>query len=135
MKPFPKHSHLNFKTFLRYSLVGLSGTCVDLGVLVFLVEIFAVRPEIGNIFSFILAVVNNFVWNKYWTFKHKEGKFAKQLTQFFIISIVGLIVNITLLPFLISLGLWYVYAKIAIIALVMMWNFFGNSIWTFRKLS
>ena len=133
MERLKNHKHLNIRTFLRYSVVGVSGTIVDFGTLLLLVEVFGADPVYANIISVTLAIFNNFIWNRYWTFKERQASFHKQLGQFVIVSLVGLLINTLLLPVFIHFGVWYVFAKVVIIGIVLIWNFLGNALWTFGK--
>ncbi len=127
------HKHINIKTFLRYSIVGLSGTAVDFGGLLLLVEVGGMQPVVANVISVSLAIINNYLLNKFWTFSiEKKKKLKKEFAQFVVVSLVGLLINLLLLPLLIQLGIWYVAAKVLIIGIVVLWNFFGNALWTFN---
>lgn len=123
------------KEFIKFAVVGLIGTIINLAILYFLTELFGVYYIISAIFAFIIAMTSNFILNKIWTFKEdirenaltKYGKFA-------IVSIIGLIVNLIFLyVFTEYLGIYYLISQVLAIGIALFVNFFGNKIWTFKK--
>jgi putative flippase GtrA len=121
------------RRFLKYSAVGFSGTLIDFVVLIFLVEVFAWPVLIANTISFLLAVINNYSWNKLWTYKDKNKRVVHQFTKFLCVSVVGFAINSLLMLIFLKVGIWYVAAKVFIVAIVLIWNFIMNTLWTFRK--
>ncbi len=118
--------------FLKYSLVGFSGVLVDVGILAFLVEIVKTNVLIGNVFSFFLATLNNYTWNRLWTFRSKELKVLRQYFKFVLVSLGGILISTALLYVLIyQLHLWYLAAKLLTIVMIGLWNFLLNKNWTF----
>lgn len=130
--PHDRFTHFTLPTFLRYAAVGASGTLIDFCVLILLVEKFGLPPLAANIPAFLLAVINNYLLNRYWTYRNKEKAFLKQLAKFFSVSLVGLLLSSLLMYLLLEADIWYVLAKILIIGVVLMWNFSANSLWTFK---
>lgn len=136
--------------FLKFAVVGASGAVVDFGVLNLLTMIFKVGFIPASVVSFILAVLNNFLWNRLWTYPDSRSKSIKtQLTQFSIINVIGLLIRTPLLAFLekqliplfTRLNLSTVFSpemighniSLAIaIGVVMLWNFFANRFWTYN---
>ncbi|MDZ7798481.1 MAG: GtrA family protein [Patescibacteria group bacterium] len=122
---------------IKFGIVGFIGTAIDVGFLNLLHQVFEVMVYLAATISFILAVINNFVLNKYWTFKDKKAYLAKSHVQFFqfiFVSVIGLLINLGLMYLLIEyFGFWYNWAKLGAIIVVLFWNFFANKFWTFRK--
>jgi len=125
------------KQGIKFSLVGTLGTIIDVGVLNLLYRVFGLFVYGAATISFILAVINNFLLNKYWTFKDEKDYLRKphiQFIQFSIVSIVGLLINLGVMYLLIEyFHFWYNWAKLAAIIVVLFWNFFANRYWTFQK--
>jgi len=121
--------------FVKFSIVGVIGTTIDFGFLNLLVIVFGLNVYLSATFSFILAVINNFIFNKYWTFSDKKGRnFSLQFLQFGIVSIIGLGINLAVMYLLIHfVSLWYNWAKVFATIIVLFWNFLGNKYWTFKK--
>lgn len=120
--------------FIKFAIVGTIGAGVDFGTLTALVELFHVNVYLANTVSFTAAVINNFILNSTWTFGDQPNKKpARQLVQFFIVSIIGYMINQTLLyAFIEFAGLWYLLAKAIATIVVLFWNFTANRLWTFR---
>jgi len=121
-----------YKKIIKFCVVGISGAIIDFTALICLVELFSVPILIANGFAFSLAVINNFIWNKTWTFRNTEKKYLKQFSQFVIIALIGLSLNILLMHLFVSIGLHYTLAKIIIVFIVGAWNFLTNKYWTFK---
>jgi len=96
----------------KFGVTGILNALVDLGFLTLLTWLFRANFNIDSesiiisaipfitfyssykAFSFVMANINSYYWNKYWTFK-KEGEEKKSnFIQFFIVSVVGFITNI-----------------------------------------
>jgi len=121
-----------FIVFIKYSTVGIIGTALDVGSLYVFVDILHIPVLVAAAMSFTLAVVNNFILNKFWTFGHAGRNVRKQFIKFFIVSIVGLVLTeICMVFFVYLLGIWYIAAKLMTSAIVLMWNFLANKNWTF----
>ncbi|MCJ7668202.1 MAG: GtrA family protein [Anaerolineae bacterium] len=121
--------------FIKWSVVGTIGAVVDYTILIALVERVGLYALIAQAVSFTCAVVNNYILNRTWTFgdiKHKGP--AVQFTQFFIVSILGLLPRTVIMYILLEwLGMWYRVAWAIAIIVVLIWNFFANLVWTFRE--
>ncbi|MFC1647737.1 GtrA family protein [Patescibacteria group bacterium] len=121
------------KLFIKYSIVGASGTIVDLTILYLLVEYAHINVFIAATISFIIAVFNNFTLNKFWTFQDNSQKYTRQFLKFFMVSLVGLLLTLSFMYFFISVvGIWYMLAKIFTTFIVLIWNFTVNKYWTFK---
>ena len=136
--------------FLRFSVVGVIGAIVDFGVLnLFLLLNFSY--VISGTISFIAAVLNNFIWNRYWTYPDSRSKsLARQMIQFVIINVIGLGIRIPLLAWLEDILINFFSTKIPAglmlsaefighnfglaiaILIVMLWNFLANRYWTYN---
>lgn len=141
---FKKNFPLLFQ-LAKFVEVGVLNTLVDFGILNFLLAISEVtlgfRVAILNSVSFLAAVINSYFWNKTWTFE-KETKFQhKEFSVFLVVSIIGLILNSSIvyfgtlsLTFLkISTAALVNLVKIFATFIVMFWNFFGYKIFVFEK--
>lgn len=97
--------------FIRFGIVGTIGAAVDFGsygiitrLLHFTetINIFGYPVIVANMISVFLAIISNFFWNKYWTFKDYAGEsMASQWTQFFILSAITYILNQAMVSFIV----------------------------------
>ncbi len=125
--------------FLKFMVVGTIGFVVDYGTLNLLHLGFAVKLLVANTISFSLAVLSNFTWNRLWTYPDSRSKpLGSQLTQFFVVNVVGWGINTGVLwaltPFFTDLvgKLGYNLAKAVATIIVLFWNFFINRYWTYN---
>jgi len=141
------------KRFIKFSIVGISGTIVDFAIFNFLSIMASMPVLISSIFSFCVAVVNNFYWNRYWTYpESKEASSREQLIKFFIVSLMGLIFRTFLFSaieqpiinmvknqkvILYSIDpvvLGHNAALAAVIIAILFWNYFANRFWTYKNI-
>jgi len=123
------------KQLIKFAFVGAIGTIVNLTILYILTEFFLVYYIISEIFAFIVATINNYILNKFWTFKEKlHEKLIKKYVKYVAISLIALILNICILFILVEyFYLWYILAALLAIFGAFMINFMGNRIWTFNN--
>jgi putative flippase GtrA len=123
----------------KFVLIGGLNFLIDMGVLNFL--IFATGISTGIIqsgfktVSFLLAMLNSYLGNKYWTFKKtaQEGVFQEFL-QFLIVSVISFALNLTVDYVLVNtvgplkgmaLKTWAQFSAFMAATLAMAWNFLG----------
>jgi putative flippase GtrA len=116
----------------KFGLVGGSGYLINLAVFALLAGTLDVHHVAAAIGAFGVAVTNNFVWNRYWTFGPGEGPAHFQAARFFAVSLASLGLNIAVLELLISNELTgELVAQAIAVAVAMPFNFLGNKLWTF----
>src|SRR5712692_7171932 len=118
---------------ISFAAVGASGTVVTFGLLTLLHKVLGWRVELANIPAYGAGIVNNYVWNRMWTFRHVERRnVLHQGSQFVVISLVGMAINTAVLSFCIHHGINYVMAFGIAAAFTYGWNFYLNHRVTFR---
>ena len=125
------------KIFLKFTMVGVSGAAVDLGILSVLFTRLNVALNLAVAIAFIVAVINNYTWNIVWTYNHQDHSAQHHVTlsKFALVSVVGLGINeaiVGLLTGAFGLAVW-LGAKLIAMGIVMFWNFAANRLWTFRE--
>jgi dolichol-phosphate mannosyltransferase len=122
----------NWMQLFKFGLVGGSGYAVNLVVFALLTAGLEVHHIPAAIGAFCVAVVNNFWWNRHWTFGARDGHAGFQAARFFAVSLFGLGLNLVLLEvFVTGLDLAELPAQALAVALTMPVNFIGNKLWTF----
>jgi dolichol-phosphate mannosyltransferase len=117
---------------VKFGLVGGSGYLINLAVFAVLTGNFGVHHTIAAIGAFGVAVTNNFLLNRYWTFAAGDGHAGFQAMRFFAISLASLAINLMALEALVSgAGLGALSAQAIAVAVAMPFNFLGNKLWTF----
>jgi putative flippase GtrA len=114
-----------------FCLVGASGYLVNLWVFSLLVLVLDVHYILAAICSFLVAVTNNYFWNRLWTFRAQRGGVAYQGVRFLVVSTIALAANLVVLHLFVQLGLSEILAQAIAIVLVTPVNFVGNKLWSF----
>jgi len=138
--------------FLKFALVGTLGALIDFGVMNALSHWAGMSLVVAGTISFICAVINNFTWNRIWTYPESRSRpLFGQLGMFILVNLAGVAIRIPTLHYLEPPLLRFVvsslhtttitaefYAKnltlAAAVGIVMMWNFFVNRYWTYNDI-
>jgi putative flippase GtrA len=142
--------------FYKFAVVGTIGAIIDFGVLNLLKFFTPIDVIYASIISFTCAVISNFLWNRFWTFPESQNlPLVPQLIQFSLVSIAGLLIRTPLFAwlneFLTALAQSHIQsfflipqltpevigrnvALATVILIVMLWNFFVNRFWTYKKI-
>ncbi len=123
----------NWMQLAKFSLVGASGYVVNLVVYTALLRGGDLHYLVAATGSFVVAVTNNYLLNRVWTFRHSRGRFALQGLRFFAVALCALSANLVVLRILVGLGTPKIPAQAIAIVLVTPLNFIGNKLWSFRR--
>ncbi len=123
----------NWIQLLQFGLVGASGYVVNLAVFAILVGPLNLHHIGAAILAFGVAVLNNFWWNRHWTFDAKHGHAGFQAARFFTVSVLALVINLVALELLVRDGMGDLPAQAIAVAIAMPFNFIGNKLWTFAE--
>lgn len=89
-----KTNRKEFKRFAKFLVVGATGFIVDFGVFNLLLRALSFPPVLAQAISFTLAAINNFLWNRYWTYPDSRSKpILRQFGMFFMLSFIGLVIR------------------------------------------
>lgn len=121
----------NWAQLAKFCVVGGSGWAVNIAVYMLLLNGFGLHYISAAVGSFVVAVTNNYIWNRRWTFRDQRGGVAYQGMRFLIVSTLALGANLLVLQLLVSTGLDKVLAQAIAIVLVTPVNFVGNKLWSF----
>lgn len=135
----------NWKYAIKYTIVGASGTAIDIFGFAGLLKYTNLNRFIAATISFIAAVVNNYTWNKKWTFHDRNKAIGGQFFKFLVVSIGGLLLNLFFLWLFgqaiaqfqsisaneLSVGA-NSFAKLGASGMVLTYNFLMNRYWTFK---
>lgn len=126
-----RRSH-NWVQLLKFCAVGASGYVVNLVVFFPCVELLDLHYLVAATAAFVVAVTNNFWWNRHWTFQAREGRARFQAPRFFAVSILAFLFAALVLELLVGMaGLPELAAQAIAIAVATPLNFVGNKMWSF----
>jgi putative flippase GtrA len=123
----------NWIELLKFSVVGLSGYVVNLAVYVSLLKGAGLHYLPAAVCSFVVAVTNNYLWNRLWTFRSSRGHVYHQGMRFLVVSLAALGLNLAILRVLVGLGTDKILAQAVAIVLVTPFSFSANKLWSFRS--
>jgi putative flippase GtrA len=124
----------NWMQLVRFGLVGGAGFVVNLVVYALLVHGAGLEYRVASVAAWLVAVLNNFVLNRHWTFDARGGRAHHQAARFLLVSLLAEIVSLLLLTlFVEAANLPKVLAQALAVAASMPFNFIGNKLWTFRS--
>lgn len=131
--------------FAKFAAVGVLNTSIDFGVLNLEILISGVPQGIAyTIFkaiSFVFATTNSFFWNKYWTFNATHSVNAAETSKFYIVAIVGWVINVGVASFVvngishpthISPNQWANVGALFGVAASFLWDFLGYKYLVFK---
>ncbi len=160
--------------FFKFAVVGVMGFVVDFGFFNLLLGPFTILLADGASFhraladlglspdrivtlpgtfastvSFIMAIVSNFLWNRYWTYPDSRSRsLRRQLAQFTLVSVAGIVIRVPIITFAAPPFTQLVagiagladysdrignnLALVVAVIVAMFWNFFVNRYWTYN---
>jgi len=123
----------NWAQLAKFCVVGATGYIVNLVVYALLLDGADLHYRAAATGSFLVAVTNNYLWNRLWTFRHSRGHFGFQGLRFFTVAVIAYVGNLAILTILVELGLGEFVSQAIAIVLVTPANFIGNKLWSFRR--
>ncbi|TML44268.1 MAG: GtrA family protein [Actinobacteria bacterium] len=123
----------NWMQLAKFAAVGATGYAVNLAVYTALLRGADWHYIYAATVSFLVAVTNNYLWNRLWTFRDQRGHVGFQGLRFFAVALVAYAANLGILSALIAIGMNKVAAQAIAIVLVTPLNFIGNKLWSFAR--
>ena len=125
---------------MKFAIVGGTGTVLNLLVLKLTLSAwgeidgeptFAVEV-LASCLAFLVAVVSNFLLNRWWTFR-STGPVHLEFGKFLTVSLAGLCLNtLAFSLFRAQFGFHVLLSQLLAIACVLPFNFLVNKFWSFR---
>jgi dolichol-phosphate mannosyltransferase len=124
----------NWLQLIKFGMVGGSGFVINLVVYWVLLRL-GVPYLLAAAGAFCVAVMNNFCWNRMWTFRHqaRDSHTGFQAARFFLVSVIAFACGAALLAMFVELAdLGKFVAQLIAVTLVMPFSFLANKYWSFR---
>jgi putative flippase GtrA len=123
----------NWLQLVRFGVVGGVGFAVNLAVYAICVRALGIDYHVAAVAAWLVAVMNNFVLNRHWTFDAGGGRAGFQAARFVAVSLVAFGFSLILLTLLVeTVGVPKVPAQALAVAASTPLNFLGNKLWSFR---
>jgi len=127
----------NLVQLFKFCTVGGSGYIVNLCVFALSYKALGVHHIAAATIAFVVALFNNFWWNRHWTFGDhgaREHHAGFQAARFFAVSIAAFLFALAILQLLVdNTSIPTVVAQAISIVAATPLNFIGNKMWTFRR--
>jgi putative flippase GtrA len=121
------------RTLVKFAIVGGSGYVVNL-IVFDICSHAGTNHVVAATVAFLVAVGNNFHWNRRWTFSHAAGAWHRQARRFLIVSTLSYLFSLGILELLVEGAGWNTLQAQAIsIAVAMPLAFVANRLWTFAE--
>jgi putative flippase GtrA len=122
----------NWIQLFKFFAVGGSGYVVNLAVFSLTNRALGIHHLVAATLAFVVAVVNNFWWNRHWTFGARAGHAGFQAARFFVVSVVAFLFAAGVLQLLVAgLGVTPIVAQAISLVAATPLNFVGNKMWSF----
>ena len=123
----------NWLQLMRFAIVGASGYVVNLVVYALLWREAGFDYRVAATFAFVVALTNNFIWNRAWTFRAQDGHAGFQAVRFCVVSLAAFGFGLAVLHVLVEeVGVGKLAAQAISIMCATPLNFVGNKLWSFR---
>jgi putative flippase GtrA len=136
--------------FIKFGIVGVANTAVDWIAFFILIHYVLQQNEtISKALAFLIAMLNSYLWNTIWTFKKEYSKAIGKkregivkgaiFAKFMGVSLIGWGVNVGVFSYAFKNFHYELFINKELLALVfasgaaILWNFFGNKFFTYKK--
>ena len=124
----------NWVQLAKFVTVGGSGYIVNLIVFAIVSHGLDAHHLIAATAAFVVAVFNNFWWNRHWTFGARDGHAGFQAARFFTVSTIAFLFAAAILELLVrNTGLPELVAQAISLVAATPLNFIGNKMWSFGR--
>lgn len=127
----------NIRGYLKYSIVGMVGLGVHMATLWLLTEKLSLWYLLSATIAIIVAALNNYILNYYWTFSDRKSLITNQFTGYFKYLLSrGFTEGLYLLLLFIAvdiIGLYYMMSAMIIQLVTAIIGYFVATKWIWRK--
>ena len=131
----PRLGFRNLEDFMKYSLVGVSGVFVNLGLYLLLTRYYEISELVAPLIAIESALISNFILNNFWTFGKRitESRIRVKFVKFHLVSGFSALINYSaFLTLFLVFGLYDILANLIGIGLAAIVNYLINSNWTWK---
>lgn len=116
-----------------YLIVGALATVVEWGAFYAFDLIFEIHYTFSTALAFVLSTFANWAFGKLILFKAKTKNVASEIFKIYLISVLGLLMNIAIMFVAVEkLGIHDMISKIIATGIVFIWNFLVRKLWIYK---
>ncbi len=126
-------SRLSNSAFIRFTIVGLITTVLDILLFSALTSVAGMKPVAANVGSYSCGIAVSFIFNRNWTFERLRAgtPVGLEALKFVATHAAGLTLS-TVLVSLLALFFPAIAAKAISVPIVFVWNYVLARFWVFR---
>jgi putative flippase GtrA len=118
--------------FVRFVGVGAIATAIQYVILIVLMQVGIASATIASGAGFVLSGIANYFMNYHFTFGSRRAH-TEAASRFMLVAVVGLILNTVVMAVGTKmLPVHYLVVQVLATGIVLLWNFLGNHLWSFR---
>jgi len=121
-----------FRRFIAYGLTGCVNSAVDFLVYSLLLSLIGLPPWLSQAGGYIAGLTCSFIINSNVAFRDSTRKRGVQLVLFLLVNGVSLAVSLAIVHLLTNHGLNAYIAKVCVLAVITLINYFGYKLIVFR---
>ncbi len=123
------------KQFLKFNVVGILNTVIDLLVFGLFNSVFGFGDALSKTVSYSCGVLNSYLWNSRWTFKQEQKRTKKEFLLFVLVNLVSYGASLGILY---ACRAWFgiengTMRNLIATPVAVVINFIGNKLLVFRK--
>jgi len=123
---------IDMRQFLKFIFVGVVNTGVFYGIYYGMLQLgfsYVISLTVGN----VIAIVNSYLWNKFFTFKSKKRSMDETL-KFLIVAILQYFLNLLIVHLCVTfMDISPELAGLFAIGISVFVSYFGHKFWSFRQ--
>lgn len=133
--------------FAKFGLIGVANTVIDVGIYNLFITLTNISSGsmivIFKTISVLTAIINSYIWNKYWSFEQKDTtEVSKEFSQFLAVSLTGLLLNVGITYVVVNVigapagmnpKVWANVGALTASLVGFGWNFVGYKFFVFKK--
>lgn len=129
-----KEIGLLLSQFIKFGLVGVSNVAVALAIY-YLLKFFGMNYILANTIGYVISIVNAFLWNSTFVFKHSlDKKKTKFIRTFIAYGITYFINTLSLWIFVDIVNVSETIAPLIVLIIVIPINFLLNKRWVYKDI-